>query len=172
MPQQTLLLVDDEPCFLLGMQRMLRQEPYRLLVAENGPTALAILAEQSVQVVVADYRMPVMDGLVLLTRIRNSHPRIVRILLTAYPDMTIALQAINEVAMFKFLLKPIHQTLFRQTVAAAMKATGPGAITPTPCPLPFRTNRLADLEQAYPGITTLPPRDKDGYFLLDVGAGG
>ncbi|ADW16315.1 response regulator receiver protein [Desulfobulbus propionicus DSM 2032] len=168
MKQQTLLLVDDEPSFLHGMQRALRQEPYSVLVAENGPQALAVLDEQTVQVVVSDYRMPGMDGLVLMKQIKKSHPRVLLIMLTAYPDVEIILEAINEVGMFKFLLKPIRLALFKRAVAVAMKrveARETDLLVPA---ANIREMLLSELERDYPGITTLPPRDEEGYFILDA----
>ena len=171
MYQQALLLVDDEPSFLHGMRRSLRQEPYRILMAKSGPEALAMLKGQKIQVVVSDYRMPKMDGLSLLKRIREAHPLVILIMLTGYAEVGVLLQAINEVDLFKFLLKPVRLDLLKRAVADAMKQAqfhesclaSPAAGT--------RQMLSAELEKYYPGITHLPPRDKDGYYLFGSDSG-
>jgi len=166
MEQQTLLLVDDEPSLLKGLQRALRQESYRILTAESGPKALAILKEQNVQLVVSDYKMLKMDGLTLLKRIRESYPHIVLIMLTGYADMGVLLQAINEVGMFKFFLKPISIDQFRLAINAALKlveAREPGSV---PSSDNIKKILITELEHQYPGITNLPPRDDEGYYII------
>jgi DNA-binding NtrC family response regulator len=164
----TLLIVDDEPSLLHSMQRALRQEPYRILLAENGFQALAILEQHDVDVVVSDYRMPAMDGLELLKRIREAYPHILLIMLTAYPDVETILQAINEVGMFKFLLKPIRLILFKQAVAAALQRVKTQHDRRASNADSDRDTLLAELERDYPGITTLPPRDERGYFIIEA----
>lgn len=166
MEQQTLLIVDDDPSFLHSLKRALRQQPYRVVTAENGSEAVATLEGLKVQVVVSDYKMPGMDGLALLKRIRKSHPNIMLIMLTGYADVGLLLEAIIEVGLFKFLVKPVKLELFKRAILSAMKlveAHETGLVSSSES---IRKMLLAELEQFYPGITSLPPRDKDGYYLL------
>ena len=102
MEQQTLLLVDDDPSFLYGMRRALYQQPYRVFTAKSGQEAISVLKELKVQVVVSDYKMPKMNGLCLLKRIKQSNPHIILIMLTGYADVGVLVEAINEVGLFKF----------------------------------------------------------------------
>ena len=163
MTQQTLLLVDDEISFLNSMVRALRNEPYILMVASNGQDALEILNKFNVDVVVADYRMPVLDGLNLLKLIRVAYPLVTPIMVTAFCDVNIILQAINEIRVYKFLLKPVRLDDFRITIKFAMKESKDGLITPPETQL---KELYYDLERNFPGITTVR-RDTDGYYLLE-----
>lgn len=111
----TVLLVDDEPSFLSSMQRYLRKEPFRLLTAESGAAALELLKVHDVSIVITDCRMPEMDGLTLLKKIRQEYPHIIPIMLTAVHDLDIAVRAINELGIYKFLLKPVdHESLMNK----------------------------------------------------------
>ena len=67
----TILLVDDNDEILDFLERMLRQK-YTILKAENGTEALAILDKETVQLIVSDVMMPVMDGFEFCQKIKNS----------------------------------------------------------------------------------------------------
>ena len=166
MEQQTLLLVDDDPSFVYGMRRALYQQPYRVFTAKSGQEAISVLKELKVQVVVSDYKMPKMNGLCLLKRIKQSNPRIILIMLTGYADVGVLVEAINEVGLFKFLVKPVKIELFKRSIISAMdlvKAREAGVASHSES---IRKMLLAELEQYYPGITSLPPRDKEGYYII------
>lgn len=84
---------------------------YRILRAESGAAALDALREmklrgQPVAVMIADYRMPEMDGIEFLERAMDLHPYARRVLLTAYADTNAAIEAINVVDLDHYLLKP------------------------------------------------------------------
>jgi thioredoxin reductase (NADPH) len=110
----TILAVDDEPSVLAAVARDLRRgfgEHYRILRAGSGPDALELLNEmrrrgESLAMVVADQRMPGMEGTELLVKARQIYPDAKRVLLTAYADTQAAIAAINEVALDYYLLKP------------------------------------------------------------------
>lgn len=86
------LFVDDEPRVLRGLTRLLRDDRWRLHTAENAADALAMIADGSYDVV-SDYRMPGMDGVTLLERMRDEQPEIVRIVLTGDIDQGPALRS-------------------------------------------------------------------------------
>ena len=110
----TILAVDDEPSVLAAVARDLRRgfgEHYRILRANSGAEALELLAEmrrrgESLAMIVADQRMPGMEGTELLVRARQIYPEAKRVLLTAYADTQAAIAAINEVSLDYYLLKP------------------------------------------------------------------
>jgi response regulator RpfG family c-di-GMP phosphodiesterase len=115
----TVLCVDDEPSILSALRRVLRVEGCRLLVAQGGAEALAILATESVDVVVSDMRMPGMDGAQLLARVREEWPGTARILLTGYADMDATIAAINNGQIYRYIHKPWDEHELRLTVRQA-----------------------------------------------------
>jgi thioredoxin reductase (NADPH) len=110
----TILAVDDEPTVLAAVARDLRRgfgEHYRILRAGSGSEALELLTEmrrrgESLAMIVADQRMPGMEGTELLVKARQIYPEAKRVLLTAYADTQAAIAAINEVSLDYYLLKP------------------------------------------------------------------
>ncbi len=102
----TILLVDDETNILKALHRLLRPEGYRILTAESGADALALLARESVDLVVSDMRMPEMDGAVFLAKVRQTWPDTVRLLLTGHADMAQTVSAINQGEIYRFIAKP------------------------------------------------------------------
>src|ERR1043166_7614599 len=84
----TVLVVDDEPDILTSMAAFLAVFlGWRVETADSGSKALQVLSSRAIDVVVTDYRMPGMDGLELLSRVRRKAPRVPVLVVTAYPDM-------------------------------------------------------------------------------------
>ncbi|WP_409299927.1 HD domain-containing phosphohydrolase [Pseudomonas sp. KCJK8993] len=100
------LLVDDEEPILNSLRRLLRGQPYEVLLANSGAQALDILARQPVDLVMSDARMPGMDGATLLAKVREGHPATRRILLTGYADLDTIVKAVNEGQIHQYLNKP------------------------------------------------------------------
>ncbi|MFI6871475.1 FAD-dependent oxidoreductase [Nocardia sp. NPDC050406] len=109
-----ILSVDDDPGVSRAVVRDLRRRygaDYRILRADSGSDALDALRElklrgQPVAVLIADYRMPGMDGIEFLEQAMDLHPHARRVLLTAYADTNAAIEAINVVDLDHYLLKP------------------------------------------------------------------
>src|ERR1700759_3578454 len=109
-----IVVVDDEPAVLAAVARDLRRgfgERYRIVRAGSGDEALEALRElvrrgEQVALLVADQRMPGLSGTDYLVRAREIVPTAKRALLTAYADTQAAIQAINEVSLDYYLLKP------------------------------------------------------------------
>lgn len=113
-----ILLVDDEPNVLSGYRRSLRGQ-FDLTTAISGQEALEkIASDPPFAVVVSDMRMPEMNGVELLKRIKVANPDSVRMMLTGNADQETAIQAVNQGHIFRFLNKPCQpQTL---SIALAM----------------------------------------------------
>ncbi|MBB5855747.1 FAD-dependent oxidoreductase [Amycolatopsis umgeniensis] len=114
MSQPILLTVDDDPAVSRSVARDLRRrygKDYRIIRADSGADALEALREiklrgDAVAAILADYRMPQMDGIVFLEKAMDLFPNARRALLTAYADTDAAIQAINVVDVDHYLLKP------------------------------------------------------------------
>ena len=102
----TVLLVDDEESILNSLRRLLRGQPYDVLLAGSGAQALDIMAAQPVDLIMTDARMPSMDGAMLLAETHRLYPATTRILLTGYADMTMMIKAINEGQIHRYISKP------------------------------------------------------------------
>src|SRR6267378_2831746 len=124
-----LLAVDDEPLALNLIERVFAAEADVELRLATSPTkGLEIAAGLDLDVVISDQRMPEMSGLAFLARIREIRPRGNRILLTAYPDMEVALHAINDGLVYRFVLKPWDLDDMRLSIRRALEAKRLAAI--------------------------------------------
>jgi len=114
MPKPVLFTVDDDPEVLRAIERDLRShyaDRYRIMRANSAATALSTLKElkarnNPVALLLADQRMPQMDGVGFLSQAMDLHPDAKRALLTAYADTTAAIDAINEARIHYYLMKP------------------------------------------------------------------
>ncbi|MCI0997053.1 response regulator [Pseudomonas sp. ICMP22404] len=116
----TVLLVDDEESILNSLRRLLRSQPYEILLADSGAKALEILKERPVDLVMTDARMPNMDGATLLAQIRKLYPSTLRILLTGYADVDMMTKAINEGGLYRYLSKPWNDDELVQALRQAL----------------------------------------------------
>ncbi|MBZ3905752.1 MULTISPECIES: FAD-dependent oxidoreductase [Streptomyces] len=112
--RNVILTVDDDPGVSRAVARDLRRrygESYRIVRAESGQAALEALRElklrgDQVAVILADYRMPEMNGIEFLEQALDVYPGARRVLLTAYADTGAAIDAINVIDLDHYLLKP------------------------------------------------------------------
>jgi len=102
-----ILLVDDEPDFLEMLARRLRLRGLEVLSAESGPEALECLERREIDVVVLDVRMPEMDGIETLRRIKDSWPRVEVVMLTGHADLDSSLDGMRF-GFFDYLTKPVN----------------------------------------------------------------
>lgn len=119
MSDHTVLFVDDEVNILKAIQRLLRNEPYQVLTAPTPQAACDTLDRSAAQVVVSDQRMPEMSGVDLLQRVRESHPNIVRMMLTGYTEMDVAVEAINRGEIYRLITKPWNDEELKATLRQA-----------------------------------------------------
>ena len=119
MTEHAVLFLDDEPNILKAIQRLLRNEPMRVLTATDPNEALDILRETPTQVVVTDQRMPSMSGVDFLSAVRDQHADVVRIMLTGYTEMNIAVEAINKGEIYRLITIPWNDDELRSTLRQA-----------------------------------------------------
>lgn len=122
--QRTLLLVDDEDSIVSALRRLLRRDGYHIVTANSGAQGLQRLAENSVDVIVSDQRMPGMTGVEFLRRAKELYPDTVRMVLSGYTELQSITDAINEGAIYKFLTKPWDDERLRGHVAEAFTQKG------------------------------------------------
>lgn len=119
LPLQTILLVDDEVNILSSLHRLLRRKGYKVLTAESGLEGLEQMANHDVGIVIADLRMPKMDGAEFLGKVRAMYPVTVRILLSGYTDLEALANAVNSGELYKLLTKPWKDDELLETVREA-----------------------------------------------------
>ena len=114
-----ILCVDDESHALEGLERTLFED-FDVSTAASAAIALEVVgSEGPFAVVVSDMRMPEMDGAAFLSRVRESAPDTVRVLLTGEADVDAAIAAVNEGNVFRFLCKPCPQEVLLESLEAA-----------------------------------------------------
>jgi response regulator RpfG family c-di-GMP phosphodiesterase len=119
--EHTVLCVDDEKNILHSLRRLLRQERYRLVTASSGLEALSLLERVVAHVVISDQRMPEMSGVEFLSRVKDRHPDVIRIILSGYTDVDSITEAINKGHIFKFLLKPWNDENLKIEIRQALQ---------------------------------------------------
>jgi two-component system response regulator AtoC len=102
-----LLLIDDDPAVRRSLSDTLSEEGHGVRTAENAEAALAQLNEYEPDVILSDIRMPGIDGIELLERVKKLTPSVDVILMTAYDDMATVVKAMRQGA-FDFLVKPLE----------------------------------------------------------------
>ena len=115
--KKRILFVDDEPMVLKGLQRTLRKRraEWDTVFASNGKEALEILDQQPMDVIVSDLKMPDMDGMQLLTKVRERHPHTVRIILSGNTEHEVTLRSVQYA--HQNLTKPCDAEVLKQTLA-------------------------------------------------------
>ncbi|MGH8849761.1 MAG: response regulator [Casimicrobiaceae bacterium] len=123
-----LLIVDDEVHVLNALRRMLLNAaappalPDLQLKTFSAPVeAIEHLNNHRVDLVISDYRMPVMDGVSFLTRVKELQPDAARIILSACTDMEGIVRAINEAGIFRFVSKPWSDTELKTIVSQVLE---------------------------------------------------
>jgi DNA-binding NtrC family response regulator len=121
LPGRTILVVDDEEHVREALSKLLSREGYTVSTADGPTEALEMLRQTPVKLVISDQNMPDMSGIEFFRLIRERHPTICRIMLTADPERDTIIRAINEGEVYRFLPKPWSNTMLRITVHFAFE---------------------------------------------------
>jgi len=116
--KHTLLVVDDEPDVCDSVHDLLRRE-FTVLKAKSAAEGYKLMETNEVHIIMTDQRMPHVTGVELLTKIRQGHPRAVRMLFTGFADLESIIAAINQGHIFQFLKKPWQPEELESAVRAA-----------------------------------------------------
>ncbi|MCO5251435.1 MAG: response regulator [Candidatus Kapabacteria bacterium] len=115
-----ILMIDDDKDILASYQVNLRKD-FIVRIASNANQAMEILKEEAdIGVIVTDYKMPDVNGINLLKMIRQIYPDPIRIMITGFADMQIAVNAVNEGSIFRFLTKPMPTPELKQIIQDAL----------------------------------------------------
>jgi DNA-binding NtrC family response regulator len=159
------LVVDDEELFIEYIKSMLSGESYNVITASSGKQGLEILKKQRVNLVISEYKIPLMNGLEFLEKVKIIYPDILTVMVTDQADINLAIKAINEAGVYKFLLKPWDDIDFKNTIKRTLKSL---QVIKERDELirKVKTHEatLKDLEKRYPGITKVE-KNEDGYIL-------
>jgi DNA-binding NarL/FixJ family response regulator len=115
-----ILLVDDEQGVCSALNRTFRKNNFRVFEANSGEQALHLLANNDIDVVVSDQRMPKMTGTQLLSVVKNRYPKVGRIILSGHSDIQDLQEAINAAEVYRFLPKPWDERQLLETVSGAI----------------------------------------------------
>jgi diguanylate cyclase (GGDEF)-like protein/PAS domain S-box-containing protein len=116
---RTLLILDDEPAMLSALRRTFRRDGYRLLLAANADEAMALMASNNVQVILAEQRLKGLSGLEFLAQVKTAYPETIRIILSGYTELSTVVNSVNQGAIYKFLTKPWEDEDLREQIRDA-----------------------------------------------------
>jgi two-component system nitrogen regulation response regulator NtrX len=117
---KAILVVDDEKSVRDSIKMILVYEKYTVHFAEDGPTALAMMNENTVDLVLLDIKMPGMDGLKVLQKIKESHPDLPVVMISGHGTIETAVEA-TKLGAFDFLQKPMDRDKLLITVRNALE---------------------------------------------------
>jgi diguanylate cyclase (GGDEF)-like protein/PAS domain S-box-containing protein len=120
----TLLIVDDDAFLLDVLGDFLAQDGYRILTAQTAAIGFDLLAKNTVQVILCDQCMPVMNGTEFLERVKNLYPHTFRIMLSAFADLAPIMAAINHGAVDRFYTKPWKGAALRENLREGFRLHG------------------------------------------------
>lgn len=112
------LYIDDEAANRQVFAAAFRKE-FKVLAASSLEEALRLMGSHEVHVVISDQRMPGMEGCEVLRRIREAHPQVRRMLITAYADLQALVNALNQAGVCHYIQKPWDAAEVRTAVLAA-----------------------------------------------------
>jgi len=122
MAGKKVLVVDDEQNSREGLSKILTKEGYKVHIAEDGEKALQEAEDYKFDLIITDLRMPDMDGIEVLKKVREKNKSIGVVIVTAYGEVNSYLTAMN-LGAFEYLNKPIHLEELRRVIKKALEET-------------------------------------------------
>jgi serine/threonine-protein kinase len=121
MEKSSVLFLDDEERIIKSL-RLIFLGRYKVLTATNAEDALDLIANNSIDVVVSDQRMPGITGVEFLDKVRILSPKSIRILLTGYSDLDAIMDAVNKGEVFRYIQKPWNNDALKRTIELGVEA--------------------------------------------------
>ncbi|MHB1392305.1 MAG: response regulator [Clostridia bacterium] len=118
---KTLLFVDDEKQILKAIRRLFLETDYKIYTADSGEEALQIMSDTKVDLIVADMRMPVMDGYELLKEVKQKYPATIRLILSGYAEEKLVISALQNNLAKIYLFKPWDNQSLIRTIQQALE---------------------------------------------------
>ncbi len=119
--QVQVLFVDDEENILRSLKRLFMDESFNVITADSGEKGLEVLRETSnIGLIVSDQRMPGLSGVEFLEKAKIITPQAMRIVLTGYADVSVAMDAINRGGAYRYITKPWTDDDLLQTIKEAV----------------------------------------------------
>lgn len=117
---RTILVVDDEPNYLVVLSEILRDEGFEVFTAESANEALPVIRESDLDLVISDMKMPGMDGIQFLENIKKINRELPVILITAYAEVEKAVEAMR-LGAFNYIAKPFSNEALLASVNKAIE---------------------------------------------------
>jgi diguanylate cyclase (GGDEF)-like protein/PAS domain S-box-containing protein len=117
----TILIIDDDLESADALANAIASPHIKIKMARTAAEAFEALADEQMAIVIADYRMPDMNGVALLERVKLLYPETIRMIVTAYPAYESAADAINLAGIFKFVAKPWDPATLRADIRSALE---------------------------------------------------
>jgi putative two-component system response regulator len=118
--ESRILIVDDEELICRLLAQRLTSEGYSCVTANNGREALSHFYKNTFSLIISDIKMPEMDGIELLKRVKSLNPNMMVIMVTAYPEIDMAVEAMRMGA-YDFIIKPADLDLILLSVKKALE---------------------------------------------------
>lgn len=162
-----IMVVDDDPTSLLTVSSILEGEGYVVTAVSDSQRACDVLGEREYDVLLTDYKMPGVDGLTLVRRSKLLRPDAMRLMLTGVGDYEVALAAINQAEVYRFMTKPVDEVELRLNLRLACEHLWlVREVQRLRREMAVRDRLLARMEAVSPGITRMQRR-ADGAIVLD-----
>ncbi|MFD2572931.1 sigma-54-dependent transcriptional regulator [Spirosoma soli] len=117
---EKILIVDDNNDICLLLERFLGKQGYKTASVQRGEDGLALLRKESFELVICDFKLPDIDGLEMLRRIKVMHPTTAVIIITGYSDVRVAVQTVKHGA-YDYVTKPLYPDEILYTIKGALE---------------------------------------------------
>jgi two-component system, NtrC family, response regulator HydG len=162
---ESILIIDDNADICLLLDRFLTKQGYKTATAQRGEDGLILLRKDTFELVICDFKLPDIDGLEILRRIKVLNPTTAVIIITGYSDVRVAVQAVKHGA-YDYVTKPLYPDEILYTIKGALDRRSQSLLAPT-----GKTNQPTTAETdahanrpAKAAKTTLAPNGKKFIF--------